>query len=339
MKKLIKNISKALCLLFVFSFSIISIVGCGNKDNSKDKKASNTASSTIGGDINNSADNVNQDDTKDEEVVLNGIYKYARPVIYADTYWTISNDEIFDYFDTTDINGVYNALLKLNFIEYMNSNIEQNDDLIEESMIYFNEDTILNLTYNGFDYSISNEETGIEKINDYIEIIDEENFIVHAPFYYYNDADEKIVTPIITKVLFTRVADSENTLIGKTYTYQTGSANIIISNQSTITKEEAFLLVANLLDIPTTLDVSTVVENFFADLDFQIDDQLSKLTVLCKYDDTFRFSTISNATSTIDGMTISLTSRSINIATGIETLNLEIMLDENTTLTFAYQAA
>lgn len=338
MKKLIKNISKALCLLFVFSFSIISIVGCGNKDISEDKKASNTASSTIGGDINNSADNVNQDDTIDKEVVLNGIYKYARPVIYADTYWTISNDEIFDYFDTTDINGVYNALLKLNFLDIVNSNIYELDGDTIETMVYFNQDKFIPIEFDGL-YYLAGDEYNINEITSKIEIIDADNFIVHAPFWYVNDAGDTVETPIIVKVPFVKIADSENTLVGKIYTYQTGSANIELTNQSTMTKDEAFLKLAELFEINADADISAEVEDMFANFDIQIDELLSKVTFLCKYDDTFMFATVQDATSTIDGITVSLTGRSINVATGVETLNLQIVIDENTTFTFAYQAA
>ena len=339
MKKFMKNLTKAFCLLFVVTLASFSFVGCKDKNNNNNP-ASNTASTVVGEETNNSADNVNQDEETPEvpevEVVeLNGIYKMARPITYKDSYWTVSNEELFAFFETTDINGVYNALRKTGFLEFANGNIYEEDGTTYEYMVGFNGDTFNGLIFDGETYTIE-DSFPISSITSKIEIIDEDNFFVYAPYYYAKDL-QLIESPIFIKMPFTRIANSADVLTGTTYTYTANSAKIQLSNQSSMTEEDAMLAVAEIFDIPTT-DIATTIEEMFAHFDVQIDADLSKVTVFDKYDNTISFATITNATGTVYGITISTTGRIVDVATGVETINFVVEIDANTIFTFEYQA-
>ena len=339
MKKFMKNLTKALCLLFVVTFASFSFVGCKDKNNNNNP-ASNTASTVVGEETNNSADNVNQGEETPEvpevEVVeLNGIYKLARPITYKDAYWTVSNEEVFTFFETTDINGVYNALRKTNFLEFANGNIYEEDGTTYEYMVGFNGDTFNGFIYNGETYTID-QSFPISSITSKLEIVDEDNFILYAQYFYIENL-EMIETPIFIKMPFTRIANSADVLTGTKYVYTANSSKIQLSNQSTMTEEDAMLAVAEIFDIPTT-DIAASLEEMFAHFDIQIDANLTKVTVFDKYDNTISFATITNATGTVYGITISTTGRIVDVATGVETINFVVEIDANTIFTFEYQA-
>ena len=339
MKKFIKSLSKALCLLLVVSFAAVSFIGCKNKNNNTNT-ADNTASSTIGGETGGVADNVNEGEepveTPEETISLNGIYKMARPVTYKDTMWEVSNEEVFAFFETTDINGVYNALRKLGMLEFANTNTTIIDGILYEYLVGFIGDNYYGLLYDGYSYTISMT-AEVSMITSKIEIIDENNYIVYSPFIYAGENGEPVVTPVFIKIPYVKIANSEDILIGATYTYETGSAKISLSNQSTMTEEEALIAAANILGVSTE-NPSESIEELFASYNVQIDDMLTKATLFDTEDDSFTFAPITNTICVIDGVSIKITHRYINVATKIETINLEIVIDSNTTLIFSYQA-
>lgn len=341
MKKFIKNLTKALCLFLVVSFAAVSFIGC-KKDNNNSNQADNTASSTIGSETGGVADNVNEgetpEETPEEVITLNGLYKMTRPVTYKDTMWTVSNEEVFSFFETTDINGVYNALRKLGAIDYVNANTVEIDGTVYEMIIGFIGDNFHGILYDGYTYTI---ETTISAslITSKIDIVDEENIIVYYQFIYPGENGEPVETPVFIKVPFEKIAHSENILSGTSYSYEAGSAKIALSNQSTMTEDEALVAAANILGIPTeNVDVAATIELMFTRYNVQLDELLTKATLFDVEDERFTFAPITNANGVIDGISITITNRYINVSTGIETINFEIVLDANATLTFTFQA-
>ena len=339
MKKIMKHLAKVFCLLFVVSFATLSFIGCKNKDNSSNS-ADNTASSTIGGETGGVADNVTEGEepetTPEEILVLNGIYKMARPVTYKDTMWEASNEEVFAYFETTDVNGVYNALRKLGVIDFVNNNTVEKDGTTYEMLIAYIGDNFHGILYDGYSYKIN---TTIEasSITTKVDMIDENNIIVYYQYTYAGENQEPVTTPVYIKVPFVKVANSEDILNGVTYTYEAGSAKISLSNQSTMTEDAALLAAANVLGVSTE-NPSESIEELLASYNVQIDDMLTKATVIDTEFDTFTFTNITNTVGFIDGISIKITHRYINVSTGIETVNFEIALDSNATLVFSYQA-
>ena len=336
MKKFIKNLTRSLCLLFIVSFATLSFVGCGNKDNQNSNPASNTANTTIGGEINNSADNVNQGDETETVVELNGIYKFAREITYKDTFWTVSDAEVFEYFETTDVNGVYNALKNINFLEDVNEKTLELAGTTYELMFGFIDDQCITFLHDGYDYKIL-KTSEISSLSIEIEVIDENSIVVKTQYTYTDENNQEITTPVFIKVPLTKIANSENILTGTTYTYVAGSSKIELSNQSTMTEEEAMIAVAEIFDIPTT-DIAATIEEMFANYDIQIDENLTKVTVFDKYYGTISFAPITNATGSVYGITISTTGRTVDVVTGIETINLVVSINENAIFTFEYKA-
>ena len=341
MKKFMKNLTKALCLLFVVTFATFSFIGCKNNNNNSNQ-ADNTASSTIGTETGGVAENVTQGEepteTPEEVLSLNGIYKMARPVTYKDTMWEVSNEEVFSFFETTDINGVYNALRKLGAIDYVNANTVEIDGTIYEMVLGFIEDNFHGILYDGYTYKI---ETTISTslISNKIEIIDEKNIIVHYQFIYPGENSEPIQTPVFIKVPFEKISHSENVLSGITYSYEAGSAKINLTNQSTMTEEKALTIAADILGIPTeNVDIAATIELMFTRYNVQLDELLSKATLFDVEEGSFTFAPITNATGFVDGISITIVDRYINISTGIETVNFEIVLDDSAKLIFTYQA-
>lgn len=341
MKKFMKNLTKALCLLFVVTFATFSFIGCKNNNNNSNK-ADNTASSTIGGETGGVADNVTEGEepteTPEEVLSLNGIYKLARPVTYKDTMWEVSNEEVFAFFETTDINGVYNALRKLGAIDYANGNTVEKDGTTYEMLVAFVGDKFHGILYDGYTYTIDMT-IDASAITSKIELVDDKNFIVYAPFVYSDGNGGFIETPVFIKMPFVKVANSENVLTGASYTYEAGSAKIALSNQSTMTEEEALTIAADILGIPTeNVDVAATIELMFTRYNVQLDELLSKATLFDVEEGSFTFATITNATGFVDGISITIVDRYINVSTGIETVNFEIVLDDTAKLIFTYQA-
>ena len=341
MKKFIKNLTRTLCLLFIVSFASLSFVGCGNKDNQNSNPASNTANTTIGSESNDvTADNVNQGDESTEStetsVELNGIYKISRAITYKDTFWTVSNEEVFAYFETTDVNGVYNALKKTNFLENVNEKTLDLAGTTYEIMFGFINDQCIVFLYDGYEYTtFKTSELSTLPID--IELVDENNIIIKAQYSYYDENNQEVFTPVYVNIPLTKIENSENILTGTTYTYVIGSSKIELSNQSTMTEEEAMLAVAEILNISTD-NIADTIEEMFANYDIQINEELTKVTVFDKYYNTISFAPITNATGSVFGVTISTTGRTVDVATGIETINFEVAINDNAIFTFEYKA-
>ena len=221
-------------------------------------------------------------------------------------------------------------------LEFANENTTIIDGTLYEFVVGFTGDNFYGILYDGYSYTIDIT-TSVSLITNNIEMIDENNFIIYVPFIYEGENNEPVETPVFIKMPFVKIADSEDILIGVTYTYETGSAKITLSNQSTMTEEEALIAAASALGISTE-NPSESIEELFAGYNVQIDDMLTKATLIDTEDESFTFAPITNTVCVIDGISIKITHRYINVSTKIETINLEIVIDDNATLVFSYQA-
>ena len=123
MKKFMKSFIKTLSLIFVVAFASLPFIGCSNKSANKNTDSPALENIADTGNEEESSENVS---TEEETPVateikeLNGIYKMARTIGYKDT-WFEKQEDAIKFFNTKDINGVYNALRVLDFSKYYNN--------------------------------------------------------------------------------------------------------------------------------------------------------------------------------------------------------------------------
>lgn len=346
MKKIIKNITKTLSLCLVAIFATLPFAGCSNKNASKSTEnlvVENIADNNTS--TNDAADNVNTEQTtpeattpeqKDEEVKLCGIYKLTAPIDYKDV-WYEDEKATIEYFQTRDVNGIYNALRTLGFEEFV-ANVSVVDDKEYQNLYRFTENEIFTtVEIDGYYYDLSSTD-----YNKYLKIdVDENgNPTLYLQFTYENENGEIVKTPAYVKFALTLVENSKNIFSGYNYRYKEGSALINYSNTAEI-NETAIEKLYKMFDIEMPedmgdklIEITDTLEAFRVNLS----KDLSVATVIYVYDDSYMFTPANGTVYSMFGIDFNYVGRIFNITTGIDELVFSITLDENTTFTFTYEA-
>ena len=247
MKKFIKLLSM-FTLILICSFNFIA---CSNNESEQTTQIStNNISDTGTNQEENSADNVTDEDS-DLPIKL-GIYKFDKEVLnFKDTYYK-DEQELFDFFKTNDLNGVYTSAVKNGFNEFAKSittftiadtdvkfaisfNKNESDGsqlgLLKLYEIPKNKFIIENkqIVYDVVDNKIISQEH-LPEIN-----VDPETKKVSLTYQFsYTDSEtsETIYTPLYIKADLTLYYDIDLYQTPKNYTYVENSAKLITTDNS-----------------------------------------------------------------------------------------------------------
>lgn len=340
MKKFIKNLAKALSLIMVIAFAVMPFTACSDKNANKSTNQPVLENTT---DINNAeesaenvtdSDNTSDDSTEEtEEIVLSGIYQIAWKITYKDT-WYENEEEVIEFFQTRDINGVYNALRKLGYEEYMNHIIET-ETITLETMLYFNNGRMTgiykevgtNKFYNsGITFNISDVINNIES--------DENGTIyIYVQYSYYDEETSTFVdTPIYTKMPLKLIEQTEQVLTGTIFNYKEDSSKLTITSDTTSSIEKLPEIFG--IDEEVEDKFSAIVEKLSGWKIMMTNDQKTITILVNEYE--FSYINLTEGTYTIDNITFSLEKRVVELDSSTQTLYFTITVEESAIFSFEF---
>lgn len=338
MRKIIKNIAKTLSIALIFAFVCLPLAAC-----SKDKNANknlNTNIENISTDKNaenaenqeSSEENTPAEEPEEEKITLNGIYKVSKTIDYKDI-WYENEEETIKYFETRDINGVYNALRKLGFKE--NTTFKKTiDEKTYEVMFRFTKSKVhftLAIDENEF-FDIDTYE--YDNIIHKIEIDENESIYAYIQFTYEDESGNTVKTPAFIKCPLTFIENTDNIFVGQNYIYKEDSAIIKFSNDAEIDNESATNKLASLYEIDEACeDKFAEIISILNSENYNLSADLSKLTITDELG-YYKFSTVSDNIYTFKLLNLKLESRQLNITTNVEELVFTIQIDNNSTFEF-----
>ena len=258
MKKLTKLFS-ILILTFICSFSFIA---CSNNENIQASQINTSSMSDTSSSNDDIAENVS--DSVENETntypITPGIYKFEKETLTFDDIYYKNDVELLEYFQTRDLNGVYDFVYKVGFDNFVSSITTVNINGVNyKTAVDFNKNksndtelgyfrvfesykdtyTYLNdvLIYNVVDNSIVNK-TNCPEI---IANKESNNVTILYPFYYVDaETSETVYTPLYIKAILSlyNTIDLIHDDSIKCYTYLDNSAKIVSENNY-LNKDEA----------------------------------------------------------------------------------------------------
>ncbi len=346
MKHFMKGLAKALTLIFMISFTIIPFAGCSNKSANKAVDTNQSAVGNIAevGESDESAENVKDDESKKDEettqiVSLDGIYQISRQLTYKDT-WFENLEETIKFFQTRDINGIYNFLRMHDFENEVNDLSTKLGDKTYTAAIHFKDNKVaILLKEDGtLNFKVFIDYVEIETQPIKLEIDENKDVFLYYQWSYLDDAGTEIYTPLYVRCPITKIEGSENINVGNTFIYKNETAKIVIDGTHSITKEQAVNIVSNMFGIETDATNKTdAVVNILETWKFMVSPDLSKITIL-KTDGTFTYTNLSGSSYTIDNVTFELSKRVIDLETNTEKMVFVITVDNQTIFTFSFVA-
>lgn len=359
MKKLLKNLSKILSFMLVISLSIITFTACSDEN----KQASVTPPTT--GQINDTTENKDKDlvvdnvsdetekeSSKEETISLDiGIYKFSDLTLgYEDIYFE-DKEELLTFFETRDLNGVYDIIHKLGFSDFTTNLTSFESDARYERAFALSTDTsdntsyyITNLFINNFDTFTSTLEDGIDlsakeniltSSNDIVKIIynNETNTysILYSFFYIDSETQEIVYTPLYVKAdIYNYIkVDSNDISEDGLFVFVTDSAQFKSTN-GLIDTDAAMQKLADMFQNGDVDAIETLSE-----LLILVNKDMTKAFIA--YDETLVCPTLidnnTNTFSIYNSFNVSIINEVYDITTGTLTINIEIDIDASTTFT------
>lgn len=339
MKKFIKTLS----LLLVAAFVSFPFAGCS------DKTASKTATEISADNITDentdeTAENVSTEETEKEESTesetpadpeetsITGIYAYQRKATLKDV-WFEKEEDAISFFNTRDINGVYNALVELGFYDFIKTDVVFEENEYASLLRFVGDDVYTTIKYNDSYKDLSSTKTNETYFK--VETLEDGTLVVYLQFTY-TDADGKLVeTPAYVKYHLSLVEHSQNIFSGNAYEYKADSAVINYTNTDSI-DADALKALATLFDIEINEESNALPEvvTILSNTTFELSKDLSNLTLTNKTDNTYKFAPIVDQTFTFGNITFNYVGRVHNITTGVDEISFTITLDENATFSF-----
>ena len=327
MKKVLKTISKVMLSILFISATFLT-VGCG-----KEKNAAKTSTpATIINDVKTDeqspatpiSDEGAEENIPEESLKLNGLYKKVKPVQVFDIYYEDLN-EVLKFYKVKDVNSLHHELRKENFTAAYNSPTS-----IIDWLYFFNDDgfkkTLLN--QNGDYFILDDQFTPYENIYK-IELNEELNNI--KMYLKYKES------PLYVVITLEKIANSEN-LLNETRNYQLKSNDISINfNENTTNTQNVIKKVAYLLNVysDNEVELKQLVINKLASYKFKATKNFEKLIIEYNDGGLFNFAVLNNQDIYIvNNVSYSLTNQKIDVETGIETIEISILIDNTTTVSF-----
>ena len=371
MKNLFKKLAKAFSLVLVIAISFISLTACSNKSTVASDEIPET-STQISDSVDTKEPVAEEVTDKDEDVKpekpetpvstlstdIFGIYKFTDKILsYEDIYYYDKN-EVLTFFETRDINGVYDIIERLNFDEFtknlttysngsterdiafaIGGDIENQEyilmsvyyDVYERYFDYEDESKI----YNDIIFTIENDTIITPENSLNLEFDSETNLLTaYFQFFYIDETSgEKIYTPLYIKTILETETNFESftTLHNidslKFYVYKEGSAILNSNNTFTDTAKLAEIL---MLEKDEILDVISNCQLMF-------DEDKSHLIIA--YEDVIVSSVKAqneNKYLIYNSIYVNVVNEQVDFTTNTTTLNFEIEIDENSSFTFSF---
>lgn len=371
MKNLFKKLAKVFSLVLVIAISFISLTACSNKSTVASDEIPET-STQISDSVDTKEPVAEEVTDKDEDVKpeqpetpvstlstdIFGIYKFTDKILsYEDIYYYDKN-EVLTFFETRDINGVYDIIERLNFDEFtknlttysngsterdiafaIGGDIENQEyilmsvyyDVYERYFDYEDESKI----YNNIIFTIENDTIITPENSLNLEFDSETNLLTaYFQFFYIDETSgEKVYTPLYIKTILETETNFESftTLHNidslKFYVYKEGSAILNSNNTFTDTAKLAEIL---MLEKDEILDVISNCQLMF-------DEDKSHLIIA--YEDVIVSSVKAqneNKYLIYNSIYVNVVNEQVDFTTNTTTLNFEIEIDENSSFTFSF---
>lgn len=354
MKKFTKLFS-ILILAVVCSFSFIA---CKNNEN---KQAAPITTSNISDTGSNNEDDVAEnvsdetqenltiEESQEQEIVYPitpGIYKFQKETLTFDDIYYKDEAELLNFFETRDLNGVFDFVYKVGFADFAKSitivNIggvdykkvvnfnknESNDTELGYVTLFESYEDTFTLVDEQIVYDVVDGNIVLQVSNPEFIINQETNTItILYPFSYINAETTEIVnTPLYIKVDVTLYNEfdimQDNTLTG--YTYLDGSAKII-NESDYLTTDEAMKKLTEMLP----LDKDAFVEDL-ENIELYVKD--NKDLYIQYYEDTVLITDkIDNVNEYLlfNTVKIEVVNEYYDLTLGLNVLTAQIEIDEN----------
>lgn len=377
MKNLLKKLSTMLSIVLMIAITVISLSACSNSN----KTATKTVETTVetvdqiddSGEKEEIADKVsdseeessdeisNTDELVEDEIVksentpiLNkvietGVYVYADNNFTFDNIYYTNEEALLEYFETTDLNGVYDVVKKLGFDEF----IKDFDSVIIDEKVY------------NFAFSIGKDEKDpsslilcshiiqsknslnsfgdylVYKIEDGKMIVEDCNpeFLTNSdgsvsmliPFFYYTEENDiPVKTPLYIKADLVKISSidiiSGENLMG--YCYVDGSTKII-SKDGFISNADATKILAEILK---TSPDSLIDE--ISQFEFYFNSDKELIVFVSEHNINLTEKLENNTYLLYESCYLKIVNESLDLTTNISTIEIQIEIDEFTTFTF-----
>lgn len=375
MKQFFKNLCKSLSLILVVAISFISFTACSNNDNKQaavtptTESISDTSGSNddeiIADEVTNEnketsgesdedslisditeGSNEESDNTSTSEYpVFPGIYNHSKEnLTFSDIYFTVTEAELLEYFETRDLNGVYGAVQKLGFDEFIKSITTYTEGEISYKTaisLHKNESDGSQLGLSTFYIKNANSFVDLGEMIVYsvedgkivIEdgkpafIIDGNNVSILYQFSYVDaETNETIYTPLYVKsdlTIYDEIDIMHDESLSSSYHYLDLSASIE-SATGFLNESESMKKLAEMLKVDESEIISTL-ENF--ELYFSDDKEL----YICNTEENFILTEKVDGETTYllyDSCYISVVNEVYDLTFGLKLLNIEIQIDE-----------
>lgn len=370
MKNFIKKISSFLSLILVIAISFMALTACSKSNDTESENTITTAPITdtstaedekVADEVSDEDENLEEESTTEENTdqsddktteeptlstLSNSIFKFQNEKLTLSDIYYYDESELFDYFKTTDLNGVYYAVKELGFDSFANQilSFEENGETYNKSInlkINSNEpSSIIEYYYNNdneftsiktlftFDITENNEITTSDDCYVMTYNAESNTISIAYRFTYINESTGEVEkTPLFIKTNLYCYEPLEFTQTWNSYSLIAQSATIE-SKSEAITQDEGYANLAKLInisqeDLLTTLSECTLIVS---------PNQLSKLYIT--YNSTLILTEkVENADSfrVHNSFNIDIISEDYNIDSESTTLNIQIVIDENTT--------
>lgn len=356
MKKTIKGILStitAIAFVLVMSLSVLTFKSLNGNASTDGTPATEQGSGSNVSDGSGTENPTNPDPTPDTKPEVDaskfeGIYKFYNIPTFLDIYYD-DYDKLITYFETTDLNGVYNAVKPLGYDEFV-KNIKTNDEF---HAFYVSGNEIKTLSYdNNGKYTLLNDietftfETNEGKITtslgDKLKIEFDETTntpTVYAQFYYVNTDSETVYTPLYIKYNLQATSNSVDVLEGKEYSYSKKSSNIVSTSTEQFDLNVKIQNLAKLLGLKVDegANITEVIEAAFSANTYLFSEDGSRITI--KGENSFSISKANeNGEFVWNDATAKISFHEHNISTGIDNIVFSIQIDETTQFIFMLNA-
>lgn len=357
MKKTLKGILNSLTLIamvLVIALSVITFVGVNkNTPTSSGTRTDQVSDPNHGSNIGDPSNPQPENPNPSNPVDLSGIYKFDRELSFDDIYYKNEN-ELINYFKTKDLNGVYNAVKPLGFDKFIKDMIKHNDNFVA---YYFNEGkaqpmesqngtyTFLSSKYEDVDFDFTTNEDGtittsVPTLS--LELNNETNELVMvAQFYYTDENDNEVLTPLYVKATLSNVADSTKLFGNGEYTYVAASATVETTSNMVVDINSKLDTLMTMLNIEPVEGKTAreLIEGVFAGRKLHLNDDASRIVFVDENGD-FSITPVNteNQTFTWNNAHVKMASRKLNLETNKYIVVFEIEIDEESKLAFEFTA-
>ncbi len=339
MKNILKNVLSTLSIIAIILTTTLIGVACSNTKASQNKVNVNntnltedTGSTTI--------PVADEEQNKEPEINLNGIYKYARPITFQDI-WYEDETAVYNFFETRDLNGVYDAVKRLGFDEYFNFLIkEEGSEATTESMLYFNNGKVSSVLH--YEDGLYKIEKSSQSVNDFclkIEFDEVNNiYVVYRQFCYFDETTGKTVqTPLYVKAPISYIQNSADINNGIDYVYKSNSAVVNVANDNVLETKEYINKLANIFGLEENEDTTITMNEVVAILSkytYKFTSEFEKLTMF-DAEEKFTFTILTDNVYSIIGLNFNFDGNEHNLSTNEKLVNLSVTIEGNTNLTFS----